>query len=189
MNSKNTPSSQIILVTGAARSGKSEWAETLATQSGRAVVYVATALLDENDREWCERIDKHQRRRPSHWTTHSVPVALAEEIEYASASSCLLVDSLGSWVANLLSWDAEAWEETVARLLISLAQTQATVILVAEETGWGVVPAYSAGRQFRDRLGNLSRNIGASADCVYLVTGGHVLDLTQLGQRLAWPHE
>ena len=47
-----------------------------------------------------------------------------------------------------------------------------------------MVPAYPIGRQFRDRLGNLTKEIGAIADKVYLVTGGYVLDLTQLGNPL-----
>ena len=60
----------------------------------------------------------------------------------------------------------------------------ADVILVGEETGWGVVPAYPAGRLFRDRLGTLVRQIGAIADNVYLVTGGYALELSVLGTPL-----
>lgn len=33
-----------ILVTGPSRSGKSEWAESLAAQSQQAVIYIATAI-------------------------------------------------------------------------------------------------------------------------------------------------
>jgi len=50
--------------------------------------------------------------------------------------------------------------------------------------GWGIVPAYELGRTFRDRLGGLSRKIGAIADAVYLVTGGYAMNLTQIGERL-----
>ncbi|NJO20766.1 MAG: bifunctional adenosylcobinamide kinase/adenosylcobinamide-phosphate guanylyltransferase, partial [Spirulinaceae cyanobacterium RM2_2_10] len=49
---------------------------------------------------------------------------------------------------------------------------------------WGVVPAYPLGRQFRDRLGHLTRRVGAIATAVYLVTGGYAIDLVQLGQPL-----
>ncbi|MDJ0543753.1 MAG: bifunctional adenosylcobinamide kinase/adenosylcobinamide-phosphate guanylyltransferase, partial [Microcystis sp. M53601_WE4] len=47
---------KIILVTGAARSGKSEWAEYLAKISQKPVIYIATSSVDEKDQEWCDRI-------------------------------------------------------------------------------------------------------------------------------------
>jgi adenosylcobinamide kinase/adenosylcobinamide-phosphate guanylyltransferase len=172
------------LVTGAARSGKSEWAEYLAANSGKPVSYVATALVDPTDAEWQQRIEQHRQRRPVGWKTLSVPIDLAETIQAASVEDCLLVDSLGTWLTNLLEQDAPIWEQTCQTLLDSLRQTTSLVILVAEETGWGVVPAYPIGRRFRDRLGSLTRQIGAIADPVYLVTAGYVLNLTDLGSPL-----
>lgn len=176
-------SRQIVLVSGPARSGKSEWAETLAIRSQRPVTYVATAQLDPSDGEWQARILRHQQRRPADWKTLSVPIDLTSTLQNAG-QDCLLVDSLGTWLANLLEQDEDAWQETIAALLAVLTLTEAHVIFVAEETGWGVVPAYPIGRLFRDRLGSLTRQIGAVADTVYLVTGGYVLNLSQLGQPL-----
>jgi adenosylcobinamide kinase / adenosylcobinamide-phosphate guanylyltransferase len=177
-------SSQVVLVTGPARSGKSEWAERLASQSGKSVVYVATAQSDPQDLEWQNRILQHQQRRPVEWKTLTVPVELAATLHQATASDCLLIDSLGTWLANVLAQSELEWQQTVQELLLSLEQVRGLVILVAEETGWGVVPAYPLGRQFRDRLGYLTRQIGAIANPVYLVTGGHVLNLSQLGTPL-----
>ncbi len=176
---------QIILVTGPSRSGKSEWAETLAMQTDKLVFYVATAKADPDDLEWLARIEQHQQRRPQSWTTLVVPLELAATIrQYSDLSFCLLVDSLGTWVANLLDQDSAVWERTVQELLDSLDQTAATVIFVAEETGWGIVPAYPIGRLFRDRLGHLVRQLGILAQPVYLVAGGHVLNLSALGSPL-----
>ena len=176
---------QIILVTGPSRSGKSEWAETLAMQTDKLVFYVATAKADPDDLEWLARIEQHQQRRPQSWTTLVVPLELAATIrQYSDCSFCLLVDSLGTWVANLLDQDSTVWERTVQELLDSLDQTAATVIFVAEETGWGIVPAYPIGRLFRDRLGHLVRQLGILAQPVYLVAGGHVLNLSALGSPL-----
>lgn len=175
----------IILVTGPARSGKSDWAETLAIQFGKSVIYVATAQVDPADSEWLSRIEKHRCYRPKDWVTLEVPQQLAKTIETSPIDSCLLVDSLGTWVANLLEQEDLNWEGTVQNLLLSLEQVAARdVILVAEETGWGVVPAYRIGRTFRDRLGNLVRRLGAIANPVYLVTGGYVLNLSSLGTPL-----
>lgn len=185
MNLETPSRGQVILVTGPARSGKSEWAETLALRSGKAVIYLATSQVDATDSEWTERIAQHRDRRPLDWVTLEVPEKLVETIASTPGYSCLVVDSLGTWVANLLEQDHTNWQITVENLLFSLQQiADRDVILVAEETGWGVVPAYPIGRVFRDRLGNLIRRLAASANSVYLVTGGHVLNLSLLGSPL-----
>jgi len=178
---------KLILVTGAARSGKSEWAEQLAADSGKSVIYIATAQENPDDREWQARIAKHRSRRPQTWQTKSISVNLKSAIVDSTASDCLLIDSLGTWLANLLEQSETEWQETLETLLQSFDQTESSIIVVAEETGWGVVPAYPIGRLFRDRLGNLVREIGAIAATVYLVTGGHVLNLSQLGTPLKRP--
>lgn len=175
----------IILVTGPSRSGKSEWAETLAMQTGKPVIYVATAIANPDDVEWQARIEQHQQRRPRSWTTLCVPTELASTIRgHADSRCCLLVDSLGTWVANWLDQDTQVWERALDDLWNSLTQTTCTVIFVAEEVGWGVVPAYPMGRLFRDRLGDLVRKLGIIANPVYLVTGGHILNLSLLGSPL-----
>ena len=175
---------KIILVTGPARSGKSEWAETLATDSSKQVIYVATSLVDEADLEWQSRLEQHRNRRPSDWKILEVPIDLSAVVRSGLESECLLIDSLGTWTANLLEQAAPVWEQTQQDLIASLKSATADVILVGEETGWGVVPAYPAGRLFRDRLGTLVRHIGAIADAVYLATGGYALNLTALGTPL-----
>lgn len=175
---------QLILVTGAARCGKSEWAEKLAIASNKSVIYIATATVDPTDTEWQARIDLHQQRRSGTWETIVAVEDLATQIDRAAPTQCLLIDSLGTWVANLLDRSDLEWEMITQELLAVLPNSQAMIILVAEETGWGVVPAYPSGRLFRDRLGLLTRQIGAISDTVYLVTGGHVLNLSQLGQKL-----
>lgn len=174
----------IILVTGPARSGKSEWAETLAIQSGKAVVYVATATDNPDDQEWHQRILEHQQRRPQDWVTLCVPVELSATLADAKPSTCLLVDSLGTWVANLLEQDESSWKNILAELLETVELVAADILFVAEEVGWGVIPAYPLGRKFRDRLGSLVRQLSTLSETVYLVTGGHVLNLSILGSPL-----
>lgn len=193
----------VILITGPSRSGKSEWAEQLAErlseqpanqpeqpvgqlsgQGTRQVVYVATAMANENDQEWCDRIQKHIQRRPDHWQIEEIPIAIASLIEQAKATDCLLIDSLGTWLANLIEQDDAQWAIAQETLLKALAQSAAVVILVAEETGWGIVPAYELGRRFRDRLGSLSRAVGEIADDVYLVTSGYAINLSTIGTAI-----
>jgi adenosylcobinamide kinase / adenosylcobinamide-phosphate guanylyltransferase len=175
---------QVTLVTGPARSGKSEWAEHLAGRSDRLVLYIATAQDRQDDAEWHQRIELHRGRRPGDWRTVECPMALAGAIEQATEKDCLLVDSLGTWVANCLEESEAVWRQQGDHLLAALAATHAMVVLVAEETGWGVVPAYPMGRSFRDRLGRLVREVAAIANITYLVTAGHALDLSAIGTPL-----
>jgi adenosylcobinamide kinase / adenosylcobinamide-phosphate guanylyltransferase len=186
---EDTITQQLILVTGAARCGKSEWAETIAISSGKVVTYLATATIDPSDLEWQARILRHQQRRPVTWQTISTVADLALIIARSQPNDCLLVDSLGTWVANLLDRSQAEWEQLTQELLTALTNSLGTTILVAEETGWGVIPAYPSGRLFRDRLGMLTRQIGSISTTVYLVTGGHVLNLSQLGTKLGAGNE
>ncbi len=175
----------ITLVTGATRSGKSEWAEHLAMRSQKQVVYIATATRYPDDAEWETRLQKHSDRRPESWQTMEVPIELATSIlEIQSDTVYVLVDSLGTWLANLLEESEESWLKIENELLESIQLCVVDITFVSEEVGWGIVPEYKLGRTFRDRLGGLSRKIGAIADVVYLVTGGYAVNLTQIGERL-----
>lgn len=181
----------IILVTGPARSGKSEWAEQLATQTNLPVTYIATAQADPSDLEWQQRIEAHRQRRSQNWQTVEAPTNLAKALQIQAsepAPRCLLIDSLGTWLANYLEQADTEWHQTQQDLLQTVQQIRQQahhrLLFVAEETGWSVVPAYPLGRLFRDRMGTLTRRLGAIADAVYLVTGGYALDLTQLGQPI-----
>lgn len=175
---------KVILVTGPSRSGKSEWAENLALGSNKNVIYVATARQDPEDQEWQQRIVQHQKRRPANWSVLEVPVELSQILADTKPQSCILIDSLGTWVANLLECDEQEWENRVEDFLGTVKLVAADMIFVAEETGWGVVPAYPIGRKFRDRLGSLVRHLGNISEAVYLVTGGHALNLSVLGEKI-----
>ena len=175
---------KVILVTGAARSGKSEWAEHLAVTSEKTVVYIATAMMNPQDAEWQERIRLHQQRRPDTWQVIAEAENIAKAIASCNHKQCLLIDSLGSWVANLLALDKDTWNARKEDLLKCVTRVESELIFVGEETGWGVVPAYASGRLFRDRLGNLIRSLGEIADNSYLVTGGYAVDLKVLGTSL-----
>ena len=89
------------LILGGARSGKSRHAETLAQQSGREVVYIATATA--HDAEMHARIAHHRASRPAHWQTIEEPLALATTLQqHAAPGRLLLVDCLTLWLTNLL---------------------------------------------------------------------------------------
>ena len=175
---------RVVLVTGAARSGKSEWAERLVWESGKSVIYVATAQRYPDDSEWDARIETHIQRRPVEWRSLEVPIELAVAIEAARAGEILLVDSLGTWVGNLLDESEADWQLCCEALVLQVRGCDADIVFVAEETGWGVVPAYAIGRLFRDRLGRLGRVMGQVADQTFLVVAGFAVDLRRVGTAI-----
>ena len=86
------------LVLGGARSGKSTFAERLAT-SHAAVTYVATGGQRPDDAEWTQRIGEHRARRPAHWTTiESIDVVGA--IGAGRPGEVVLVDCLALWLTR-----------------------------------------------------------------------------------------
>jgi adenosylcobinamide kinase/adenosylcobinamide-phosphate guanylyltransferase len=58
-----------------------------------------------------------------------------------------------------------------------LKKSSCKVILVSNEVGSGVVPAYALGRRFRDLVGEINQRIAAVADTVVLMVAGLPLPL------------
>ena len=88
----------LTLVLGATRSGKSAYAERLASQSGLPVRYVATA--DPRDGSMATRIAAHVLRRPPEWETVVAGDDLAADARRAAAAC----SSTGSarWIAGAM---------------------------------------------------------------------------------------
>src|SRR6478672_10976518 len=168
------------LVLGGSRSGKSRYAERLAS-SAASVTYVATATGDPGDREWVARIEGHRQRRPAAWETVETP-DLAK-LFARDDGSVLLVDSITSWLAGVMDgygcWaeppdpdSDQRLTEALDSLVRAWTATRSSIIAVSDEVGGGVVPPTRAGRRFRDLLGGLNQRLAAAADEVWLVTAG-----------------
>ena len=71
--------SQLCLVLGGVRSGKSAFAESrVAALNQDPTLYVATGLAGDDDMR--ERIRRHQASRPQDWSTLEEPVNLADRL-------------------------------------------------------------------------------------------------------------
>ncbi len=193
---REVPGLMLTLVLGPVRAGKSTRAIALARASGKSVVVAATAAIDPSDAEMVDRVARHRRARPPEWrvieTAQGSSDTLVALLRDASAGECIVVDALGTWLAaQLLERRGRIEDDVVATLdaldaqsmtlADALAHTRADVIVVAEETGWGVVPATALGRIFRDALGRLSQEIARRADRVELVVAGFAIDVRALG--------
>lgn len=175
---------RIVLVTGGARSGKSSFAERLVQKHAPAgCLYIATAeALDE---EMKERISLHQADRAAvsyNWSTAEWPLSLPEQLA-ASKAPAILVDCLTVWLSNeLLAVEHEPdfhakLEQRIQALIDASTQYEGLLVLVTNEVGSGVVPAYKLGRVFRDAAGRLNQRAAAAANEVYLVTAGIPIEL------------
>lgn len=161
----------IDLILGGARSGKSRLAEQRAQDSGKQVIYLATA--QSRDGEMADRIAHHRQQRPAHWLTVEEPLALADAIQgHAGPDTLILVDCLTLWVTNLLCHDDPERFAVEKAALLDVLQERRDIILVSNETGLGVVPMGELTRRFVDESGWLHQDIAALADRVTLVVAG-----------------
>ena len=160
------------LILGGARSGKSALAERLAIDSGREVVYVATAQA--GDTEMAARIAHHRARRPQQWLCVEEPLHLADVLrEHARKDRCILVDCLTLWLSNLLGdADMQGFERERDRLLGVLPGLSGDVLLVSNEVGLGIVPMGELTRRFVDEAGRLHQAIAALSERVVFVAAG-----------------
>jgi adenosylcobinamide kinase/adenosylcobinamide-phosphate guanylyltransferase len=141
------------LILGGTRSGKSALAARIATDTGLPVTLVATA--QPLDPEMTERIERHRRQRPPHWSTVETPLHLARTlIEVAKPGGCLLVDCLTLWLSNLLLHpDGDLLEQERQALVACLEDLPGELILVSNETGLGIIPMGALTRRFVDEAG------------------------------------
>ena len=161
------------LILGGARSGKSRLAERMATESGNAVVYIATATVS-CDGEMRQRIATHRERRPATWTTVEQPALLAASLQrHCAPDTCVIVDCLTLWLTNLLcSDDASLLHSERDALLNTLSELPGRVIFVSNETGLGVVPLGVLTRRFVDEAGDLHRRLAERCDQVIFTVAG-----------------
>jgi len=178
---------KLVLVTGGARSGKSSFAEKLAKEANKDVTYLATSqALDE---EMALRIKEHKKRRPRNWKTIEEPLNASSVIEKEGKSDrVILLDCLALLVANLIFSKGDSTSEPIDQAVLNEIKTlakisknvPASVIIVTNEVGMGIVPEYPLGRAYRDTLGKANQILASEADEVYLLICGIPVNVKQL---------
>jgi adenosylcobinamide kinase / adenosylcobinamide-phosphate guanylyltransferase len=175
-------------ILGGARSGKSAHAEKLATESGKHVVYIATAQAQ--DGEMAARIAHHRARRDQAWTTVEEPLALGAAIRRWSApDKLLLIDCLTIWLSNLLFLQQRDYPEVgeivpPARFheeredfLLALEQARGDLVIVSNEVGMGIVPQGAVSRWFVDEAGRLNQAVAVRCERAFWIAAGLPLAL------------
>lgn len=175
---------KLILVTGGARSGKSDFALQLACAQPGPRCFIATCPVVDAEME--ERIARHrQERTGGGWRTIEEQTDIAEIVQRHRDASVCLVDCLTLWVNNLLYHAEQSrrifsdsdMRAQCALLIQAACAHPGTVLCVTNEVGMGIVPDNSSARLYRDLVGRCNRLVAAAASEVYLVSCGIPLRL------------
>lgn len=162
-----------IFVLGGARSGKSAFAERLASECGEPVLYVATAT--PSDDEMSARIAAHRAQRSPAWRTVESPASLAVD---PGDARTVLVEDLTLLLSNLMERHDPSVAERLARDEFErLPALGVNLVVVSNEVGMGLVPPYPLGRVFRDALGRLNQLAASRVNEAYFVVAGVPLRL------------
>lgn len=180
---------KMVLVIGGARSGKSSFAQELASRHGDSVCFLATA--EPGDCEMRRRIEKHRENRPEGWMTVEMKPG-AGEVNMPEGVQVALLDCFTVYLSNLMaangldgasedegSTDESEVEEMTGGLerealetIEGIRRSVPLLVIVSNEVGAGLVPPYRLGRIFRDLAGRLNQELAVRADEVFAVIAG-----------------
>lgn len=170
----------ISIVTGGARSGKSEFAESLI--KGDAI-YIATA--ENYDDEMDLRIKKHVKRRDESGIKWRTVECLKNFDGLSGEEKYVLFDSLGVFVSNIMfsktadDLSDKSIEETILvvrkeleKLLDWAGENDKELVIVTDEVGMSIIPESKVARVYRDLIGTINKEVAAKCDRAYFVCMG-----------------
>lgn len=179
---------RIIYFTGGSRSGKSRHAEQyIIDKEYKNRIYLATAIIFDDEMK--ARVAKHREQRGENWITIEGYKNTVELIKFhIKKEGVILLDCLTNMITNLMimekeyDWDHMLDEELrliendikkeVEKLLEYIKSSDQDIVVVSNEIGMGIIPAYALGRHFRDICGRMNQMVAAKADEAYFVVSG-----------------
>ncbi|MFT3825754.1 MAG: bifunctional adenosylcobinamide kinase/adenosylcobinamide-phosphate guanylyltransferase [Chitinophagaceae bacterium] len=160
----------IIFITGGARSGKSRYAQELALQLSNTPVYLATAR--RWDKEFEQRIDRHQAERDERWTSIEEEKHISKA---AIAGRVVVIDCVTLWLTNFFvdnKNDIDSCLEACQQEINALLSIEGTFIIISNEIGMGLHADTEVGRKFTDLQGWANQYIaGQSSKAIFMVSG------------------
>lgn len=164
----------LIVVTGGAGSGKSEFAESLITASGKSSpCYLATMQIW--DEECRRRVERHRQMRAGKgFVTVECPFDLAAAAEQVPQGAAVLLEDLTNLASN--EWFGGVGPEDMERCVLEglerICARSALTVVVANELFSDGIEYDAETARFLEAQGRLNRAICARADRVYEVVCG-----------------
>lgn len=178
--------SKIVLVTGGARSGKSNFAEKLCIDQNNSTAYIATSI--PFDDEMKDRVKKHKESRPQNWNTYEIYKDIYSIIkEISNKHKTVILDCVTLLVNNLMfTYDMDIdkanqeeinelekyIKDQVKKLIEEIKKTNLYFVVVTNELGMAVVPDNKLSRVYTDIVGRINQQIASQSDEVYFVVSG-----------------
>lgn len=178
--------SNIILVTGGARSGKSSFAESLCIKQNNKTAYIATSVAFDDEMK--NRVKKHQESRPKSWKTYEKYKDIYSIVEELNKNhDTVIMDCVTLMVNNLMfthgievdeatSEELNELEnyirEQITKLLEAVKKTNLYFVIVTNEIGMGIVPENKLSRIYGDFVGRANQLIASYSNEVYFVVSG-----------------
>jgi len=166
----------ITLITGAIKSGKSEFAEKIAAVY-KKLTYIALSDSRPHDLAWQEKIKIHKSRRPSNWEVFENDDLL---YVFKNVTGPLLIDSIGGFVVKNINEDDIQWKRNLLLLNKSLINYKSDIIIVGEQVGWGLVSEYKIGNIFTERIGEVLKDITLISSNNWLTINGKAIKLDNI---------
>lgn len=166
----------LVLVTGDAASGKSEYAESLAMRLSQKRIYAAT--MKNDGKESRERIKRHRKLREG---KGFVTLECTDGIRAAAKSilsgepgyfenSCILLEDIPNLLANDMF--GKKSEDGLVRDIQYLSRKSAHMVIVTGNLFTGGYGYDGATMEYLKRLADLNRTLSAEADEVWEVVCG-----------------
>jgi adenosylcobinamide kinase/adenosylcobinamide-phosphate guanylyltransferase len=169
----------LTLILGGARSGKSGYAESLARESNKPVLFIATATAFDD--EMRERIERHKASRPANWQTLEAQTNIASVLANETWDGVVIFDCITLLLNNILlplpediPFDIfmQKVDEEIDALIAAQKKVGGDWLIVSNEVGLGLVPPYPLGRIYRDALGRANQMLARAADHVVFMVAG-----------------
>lgn len=174
----------IIYITGGAKSGKSNFAENLATKKDKKKIYLATSKIYDLEIE--DKVKKHQISRGDSWKTIEAYKDLPS-ILMKFEDETILIDCLTMMITNLIfDYETDFDDVTTDKLnfienkiiteldkLINFSKNyKGDIIIVSNEIGLGIVPINRLSRYFREIAGLANQKIAKASKEAYMIISG-----------------